>query len=103
MVVKSANTDIPPIGFCIIFLLGFEYAGLSSNFESINLYKNPLITKHGLYYLEECVVNNKSLSGAFLAVILMCGLILVSAMRFGTVQASTVTVAYPNPLSQNSL
>jgi len=35
------------------------------------------------------MVNSKSLSSAFLTALLICGLILVSAIRFGTTQAST--------------
>jgi len=43
------------------------------------------------------MVNNKSLSSAFLTVILICGLILVSAIRFDTVQASTGASGIPKP------
>ena len=39
----------------------------------------------------------KSLFSAFLAAILICGLILASAMRFGTVQASTDVSGIPKP------
>jgi hypothetical protein len=28
LVVENANTDLPPIGFCIDWLLGFKYDGL---------------------------------------------------------------------------
>jgi hypothetical protein len=28
LVVENANTDLPPIGFCIVFLLGSKYDGL---------------------------------------------------------------------------
>ena len=28
LVEKSANTDLPPIGFCMLFLLGSKYAGV---------------------------------------------------------------------------
>jgi len=42
-------------------------------------------------------VNNKSLLSAFLTAILIGGLILASAMRFGTVQASTGDSGIPKP------
>jgi len=42
-------------------------------------------------------VNNKSLSSAFLTAILIGGLVLASALRFGTVQASTGDSGIPKP------
>ena len=43
----------------------------------------------GLFELEECVVNNRSLLSAFSIVMIISGLILVNTAHFSTVQAST--------------
>ena len=63
---------------------------MSRKFESRNLYKNPFYQKMGGTLVEECIVNNRSLSSVFLIVIITSGLVLVSTVQFGTVKASTV-------------
>jgi hypothetical protein len=47
--------------------------------------------------MEDCTVEKTLLLGAFLTAILICGLVLASAMRFGPVQASTAVSGIPKP------
>jgi hypothetical protein len=51
--------------------------------------QKPFNHKYGVILVEECIVNNKTLSSAFLTAIIISGLILVSTAHFGAVHAST--------------